>query len=131
MVLAQEQKELLKKLIFEDNISSYDELCKRIGGPRPPIRNAIKQIPGVIRIQACPYCKKEMVITRLNKQQKFCSAEHKNKYHSANRKKDKLSICENCGKEFYQYSFRNNKFCSCLCAAEHREKQKREKMDTK
>ncbi len=131
MVLTQEQKDFLKKLIFKENFFSYDELCKRIGGPRPPIRTALKQMPGVIRIQACPYCKKEMIITRFNSQQKFCSIEHKNKYHSANRKKSKLSICENCGKEFYQYSFRNSKFCCCSCAAEHREQVKRDKKDTK
>ena len=127
MVLTEQQKEYLEELIFEDCVYSYDEICEKIGGPRPPIRAAIKEMVGVIRFIKCPECGREVVVTWFNRQQRFCCISHKNKYHSSRRKKTKLTICQNCGKEFYQYSFRNSVYCSCSCAAEHREAVKREK----
>ena len=128
-VLSDEQKEYIRKLIFEDKILDYDKIVELVGGPRPPIRLAIKQLPGVLRIETCPECGKDTIITHWNKQQKFCCNEHKKKYYNTHRKKTKLTVCENCGKEFYQYSFRNSRFCSCSCAAGHREDLKKQKQD--
>lgn len=129
--LTEEQINYLDDLIFEEVIYSYEELVKRIGGPRPPIRKAIRQLKGVVGFATCPQCKRDIVVTIFNRNQKFCCIEHKKKYFNTHRKKTKLTICKNCGKEFYQYSFRNNVYCSCSCAAEHREMVKREQKEPK
>lgn len=130
-VLNEKQKEYLRKLIIDEGIFEYDEICKRIGGPRPPIRLAIKQWFGPDRIRKCPYCGRERVLIGKNNHKKFCCEEHKKKYFNTHRKKTKLTICKNCGKEFYQYSFRNNVYCCCSCAAEHRGMVKREQKELK
>ncbi|HQA55888.1 MAG TPA: hypothetical protein PLY58_02300 [Bacilli bacterium] len=131
MVLTEEQINYLDDLIFEEQIYSYEELVKRIGGPRPPIRKAIRQLKGVVGYETCPQCKRDIVVTIFNRNQKFCCKDHKKKYFNTHRKKTKLTICKNCGKEFYQYSFRNNVYCSCSCAAEHREMAKENKKHPK
>ena len=130
-VLNENQKEYLRKLVVDENVFKYDEICDKIGGPRPPIRLAIKQRWGADRIRKCPYCGCEMVLIWKNNHKKFCCEEHKKKYFNTHRSKTKLTSCKNCGKEFYQYSFRNNVYCSCSCAAEHREMAKREQKELK
>lgn len=129
--LTQEQKDYLYDLIFNQGIFSYEELVSRIGGPRPPIREAIRKLPKVVNVVTCPDCKKDFVITVDNRNQKFCCEQHKKHYFNTHRKKTKLTICKNCGKEFYQYSFRNSVYCSCSCAAAYREKLKKEEKELK
>lgn len=129
--LTQEKKDLLEGLIFEQGIYCYEELVSRIGGPRPPIRDAIKKMPGVVGFKTCRDCKKDIVVTIYNRRQKFCNEQHKKHYFNTHRKKTKLTICKNCGKEFYQYSYRNSVFCSCQCAANYREMAKKEEKEAK
>ena len=102
------------------------EIAKETGYQKIQVAGAVKRMK-FHKVVNCPYCGEEIVVSGKlhNSCQKFCSLEHKNKYHSERRKKDKKFICEECGKEFYDYSFRKPRFCSVSCANANRNKQEK------
>ena len=130
--MTEEQKTKLEDIIYNQKIYIYEEVVALMGLPRPEVRAQIKRMyPWRLEFIKCPYCGREIIVTRTNCQQKFCNAEHRRLYYNKHRSKPKASICKRCGKEFFQYSFRNSQYCSISCAALDREESKREKEEKK
>ena len=133
MALTEEQKKQLRDIIEKQRIFVYEEVVALMGLPKPEVRKEINRMFKwhTSPFKKCPYCGREIIVIDRNCQQIYCSQEHKKLYNSKNRKKTKATICARCGKEFFQYSFRNSKYCSIECAARDREEAKRKKAEKK
>ena len=130
--MTEDQKKQLKNIIEIQKIYIYEEVVAMMGLPRPEVRAQIKKMyPYRLHYEKCPYCGREIIVIDSNRQQKFCNAEHRKLYYNKHRSKPKATICKRCGKEFFQYSFRNSKYCSIECAARDREEDKRKKAEKK
>ena len=116
----------LEDIIYKDKRIFLDEVVELMGLSERRIRNAIEKEDGFRRFENCPYCGREIIITWHNPQKKFCNSDHKKRYFNTHRKKTKISICKCCGKEYTEYSFRNNQFCSIRCSRIYNSKLKKE-----
>jgi|LSQX01.1.fsa_nt_gb DNA-directed RNA polymerase beta' subunit len=124
--MTKEEKDKLRDVVYNQRHFILDDIAALTNLTKSQIRKSLVDNRSWPRFLKCPHCGKEIFITYTNRQQKFCCPEHKQLYWSKNRKKDKLTICARCGKEFYQYRFRNSKYCCIQCAALDREQIKRE-----
>ena len=129
--MTEEQKNQLYDIVHKQRIFFLDDIAALMNLPKPEIRQQIKRSYWVVKFVKCPYCGREIIVVSTNRQQLFCNAEHRKLYYNKHRTKPKASICVRCGKEFFQYSFRNSKYCSIQCAALDREESKREKAQKK
>ena len=115
----------VQNYVISHNKIFVAEIAKETGYPKQQVAAAINRMKDY-KVVNCLYCGEGIVVSGKlhNSCQKFCSLEHKNKYHSEHRKKDTKFICEECGKEFYDYRFRKSRFCSVHCANINRNKKK-------
>lgn len=76
----------------------------------------------VERFAKCPNCGAEFAIPLKRgkgRTRVFCSDKCKRAFNSKRRKKGVTLICEECGREYLQFSFRKSRFCSRSCAQKH------------
>ena len=118
--------EKAREIMDEGGVVFVDDFCKRLHIDGRILRGLFKYGIHAHGKTTCPYCNREFFLSLSWKATKFCCPEHKKLYFQKHRAKTKVSICEHCGKEFRQYSFRNCRFCSPQCAGLHRRKQKDE-----
>jgi len=116
----------IKELLRNNDFLFLDEFCAKFNLKRNEAKATLKKCWLFRRIETCPECKREIIVTFHRPQKKFCCVQHKKRYYNRFRSKTKTGICLNCGKEFEQYSFRNSKFCSISCANLYRHHHKKE-----
>ena len=116
----------IEELVNNSDFLFLDEFCTKFNLKKSEARAVLKKCWLFRRIETCPECKREIIVTFHRPQKKFCSVQHKKRYYNRFRTKTKTGICLNCGKEFEQYSFINSRFCSISCANLYRFQHKKE-----
>ncbi len=109
-------------LRLKNNGLSYADISKQLGVPIGTIKSIVSRNKGKVTSTAntCKYCGKELVNTPHHKARVFCSDECKKKWWNKNRisKSSKTRVvhtCLCCGTVFYDYSWKNRKYCSAEC----------------
>lgn len=115
-----------REIMDRDKVIFVKDFCKELNIDGYTLRQLYQYGIHAYGKTKCGYCGRAFFLRASSRATKFCCPEHKKLYFQKHRAKTKVSICEHCGKEFRQYSFRNCRFCSPQCAGLHRRKQKDE-----
>ena len=128
MPITEEQAEMLKKVVMDQRHFIYKDVLKCLSDfdSRWVIYH-LKTMWWFERFDRCPYCHEEIVITRRNSKQIYCCNKHRRAYANEEKRPYKTFVCQYCGEEFLEYTFRKAKYCSNHCAALAREAAKRAK----
>lgn len=80
-----------------------------------------------VRFEKCPVCGKEVPVKNVRGRRAiYCSSKCRNAdYKENNKRRHVKRICEQCGKEYFQYTFVKSRFCSRSCAMKHRYEKQR------
>ena len=81
----------------------------------------------IIRYDSCPVCGKEVPVKKAKGRRSiYCSSKCRDIDYKDNHKRRHVKcVCEQCGKEYFQYTFVKSRFCSRSCAMKHRNGKQR------
>ena len=80
-----------------------------------------------VRFESCPVCGKAVPVKNIKGRRAiYCSPKCRNSDYKENHKRRHVKcVCEQCGKEYFQYTFVKSRFCSRSCAMKHRYEKQR------
>ena len=97
---------------------SIREIAELMNFPKSTVALIAEQKDRVKEFIECPGCGKTIIhpLPHTGRWQKYCNSECKNKFYRESKyKKHVRSICQCCGKEFFQYTNTDWKYCSREC----------------
>lgn len=119
--------ETKEKILYLHNVEkkTVREVAAELNIPFTTVSSFIST--KTVRFVPCPVCGEGVPVREAKGRRAiYCSAKCRNADYKNNRKRRHIKcVCEQCGKEYLQYTFVKSRFCSRSCAMKHRYEKQR------